>query len=297
VIEVVNQWDGSRQTFKGLDGVRECFEGFFGYMTDISDLAAPVVNVQEATSDIAGNVLLIWKVPASGVMDATDTFVFDKAQPSKILRQNVVLYREDPAGKGVAAEESPPLNGGVVLEGWKNHFSAFAGQDVPKVLMDYTENSVIHLYNEFSGELIKYEGLVGVEQCFTDMFKNMPCLTDVAAPIQHLEEIDDGGVLLLIWRVPCSGYKRATDTFIFDKNGKILMQNIVVRQEQLEAESSTSVAKAIKFFALEDLHVKAAPLFPIGFVMAAFFVWRGRRTSAPQLERSIADQGVELGQC
>ena len=52
----------------------------------MSDLTAPVIDV-DGDNEM---VFLVWRCPASGIMDGTDTFLFD--DESKIRRQNVV-YR------------------------------------------------------------------------------------------------------------------------------------------------------------------------------------------------------------
>ena len=81
-------WDtatGTRSDFKGLEQVKACFVGLFEKLSDLSTLAAPVVEVQEEQ----GMVFLVWECPGSGVAKATDTFVF---VGNKIKRQNVVVF-------------------------------------------------------------------------------------------------------------------------------------------------------------------------------------------------------------
>lgn len=53
--------------------------------SDTSDMTAPVIDVEEESK----MVFLIWKCPASGFIDATDTFTFDGE--NMIRRQNVVF--------------------------------------------------------------------------------------------------------------------------------------------------------------------------------------------------------------
>merc|ERR1719409_1787441 len=59
-------------------------------------------------------------------------------------------------------------------------------------------------------------------------------VSDVKAPIQGVKEGSYGGPggVFLIWSAAKSGYKTATDTFIFDADGKILVQNVVVHYEE-----------------------------------------------------------------
>merc|ERR1719454_862194 len=81
-------------TFKGLDGVRSCFEGLFKTLHDCSDLAAPIIHVDESEKwsslKTFGQVFLVWNCPASSYHRATDTFIFNSK--GKITRQNVVLH-------------------------------------------------------------------------------------------------------------------------------------------------------------------------------------------------------------
>jgi len=67
-------------------GARSLFEGLFEALSDQSDLAAPMVQVDEDSK----NVFLIWRCPASGFLDATDTFLID-GNTNKIHRQNVFV--------------------------------------------------------------------------------------------------------------------------------------------------------------------------------------------------------------
>ncbi|CAM9738547.1 unnamed protein product [Hapterophycus canaliculatus] len=55
-------------------------------MVDRSDLAAPMIEVSEDNKMI----FLIWRNPASGFLDATDTFLLD-GDTKKIYRQNVAF--------------------------------------------------------------------------------------------------------------------------------------------------------------------------------------------------------------
>ena len=65
---------GEKSEHKGLVAIRAVFDGLFKQLSDLSTLEAPVVDVEENP----GMVFLIWKCPGCGVLNATDTFVFDK---------------------------------------------------------------------------------------------------------------------------------------------------------------------------------------------------------------------------
>lgn len=127
---------------------------------------------------------------------------------------------------------------------WDNHFSAFGSQDVEKILIDYSEDSVIHTFDQTTGTKTVYTGLAGVRECFVGLFKSLPDTSDLAAPVQVVKEAtaDAPGSVFLIWSCSRSGYSQATDTFIFDSASKILRQNVVFAYQDPTGDG-TVVAK------------------------------------------------------
>ena len=231
VITVYNQLTGSNTVYSGLDGVRSCFVELFGSLYDISDLAAPIITVKEASLHEPGSVFLIWSAAASGYSYATDTFIFDSA--SKILWQNVVVSYLDPRGDGSITRvdnTETPTGSGPVHDGWANHFAAFGAQDVDMIMADYVDESEITVYNSADGSSTVFTGLNGVRECFVQLFSNLWDLSDLIAPIVHVDEAtpDKAGQVFLIWAAPASGYQTATDTFLFNMEGKITRQHVVV---------------------------------------------------------------------
>lgn len=173
------------------------------------------------------------------------TRFFDRM--GKIVRQNVVITYSPPGGALPAAEkalEVPSGGGGPVDLAWANHFAAFGAQSVEQILADYVEESVITVYNQVDQTKTVYEGLSGVNECFADLFQNLSDCSDLAAPVQHCEESSSGcAQVFLIWSCGASGYKTATDTFIFNGSGKILRQNVVAHYEK---PKKTRAAKTVK---------------------------------------------------
>ncbi len=220
-IIVFNWHDNTETEYNGMAGAKECFTGLFGALTDMSGLEVPQAIVEEGNPK---QVFLIWRCPTSGFTHATDTFLFDDA--GKIVRQTVVIYNEGaPAGKAPLCTEP---QGGPVQASWDNHFAAFGGQDVDKVLKDYTENSVIKVYDQITGELAEFKGLKGVKELFTGLFKDLHDTSGLAAPAIRVDPGSEGiaGSVFLVWRCPTSGFTHVTDTFLFDEDGKIAKQNI-----------------------------------------------------------------------
>ena len=106
---------------------------------------------------------------------------------------------------------------------------------------DYTEDSVIIVYDQTSGGKTVFTGLAGVRDCFTSLFARLSDLSDLAAPVSEVNEAANGqpGSVFLIWRCPASGYAAATDTFTFDNQGKIIMQNVVVQNSPPVVDDQT----------------------------------------------------------
>merc|ERR1711924_457117 len=218
-----------------MGGAKECFTGLFGALTDMSGLEVPQAIVEEGNPK---QVFLIWRCPTSGFTHATDTFLFDDA--GKIVRQTVVIYNEGaPAGKAPLCTEP---QGGPVQASWDNHFAAFGGQDVDKVLKDYTENSVIKVYDQITGELAEFKGLKGVKELFTGLFKALHDTSGLAAPAIRVDPGSEGiaGSVFLVWRCPTSGFTHVTDTFLFDEDGKIAKQNIVASRRRSSRQAGTT---------------------------------------------------------
>merc|ERR1711924_383090 len=76
--------------------------------------------------------------------------------------------------------------------GWDNHFAAFGGQDVDKILKDHTEKSVIKVYDQITGELAEFKGLKGVKELFTGLFKDLHDTSGLAAPAIRVDPGSEG---------------------------------------------------------------------------------------------------------
>ena len=112
-----------------------------------------------------------------------------------------------------------------VQAAWDNHFSAFGEQNVDKILLDYTEESEILIWDTAAEKTTKFKGLEGAKTCFTQLFGALSDLSTLKAPLVEVQE--DPGMVFLVWECPGCGYQKVTDTFLF-KGNKILRQNIVV---------------------------------------------------------------------
>jgi ketosteroid isomerase-like protein len=226
VLVTYNKANGESCEHCGIAAIRKMFEGTFKAMTDLSTFEAIHNQVYTFPN---GNAFLVWKCPSSHVEYATDTFIFD--QNGKIRFQTFVGW----FGKNLVAPENeqarvvsvPPKSTGVIHDHWNNHFSAFGAQDVEKILKDYNEQSVVVVHEKASNKTTEYRGLADIRQCFKGLFSILSDLSSLAAPYIRVEEGDFPSVFL-IWQCPSSGIVSATDTFVFDTNGIISYQKVVV---------------------------------------------------------------------
>ena len=114
---------------------------------------------------------------------------------------------------------------GTVRAAWDNHFSAFGGQDLEKILLDYNEESEIIVWDTKTGSRSDFKGVAQVKDLFTGLFAKLSDLSTLNAPLIEVQE--SSSMVFLVWECPGCGYEKVTDTFIF-KGDKILRQNIVV---------------------------------------------------------------------
>merc|ERR550514_2409430 len=112
-----------------------------------------------------------------------------------------------------------------VDEAWANHFAAFGGQDVAKIMLDYTEESKITTFNHATQTKEIHTGTTEIEAFFTGLFKAMPDLSELAAP-EIICETEPFKQTYLCWSCPSSGIVSAHNTFFYNDSYKIIRQNI-----------------------------------------------------------------------
>eukprot|EP00750_Incisomonas_marina_P006834 INCI14725.5.p1 GENE.INCI14725.5~~INCI14725.5.p1 ORF type:complete len:560 (-),score=100.95 INCI14725.5:1691-3370(-) len=219
-----NMSSGGQSAFNGLAEIQKFFEETFTSMQDLSSLA---VRHSHTNACPEPSAFLVWECPSSGIEYATDTFIFDEA--GKIQVQTLVVWIAD----GIGFAGQPNLNlttapqSGPVQASWNNHFAAFGGQNMSLLLKDYSDRSVICVHDKTSNTSAFYRGLTGVTQCFTGLFAKLSDLSTLGAPVVHVREGPFGAVFL-VWKCPSSGVSKGTDTFVFDGEGLISYQHVVV---------------------------------------------------------------------
>ena len=121
--------------------------------------------------------------------------------------------------------DAPAYNPTSVQEAWDNHFSAFGGQDLDKIMLDYDNSSVLKAYDFTSKVQYTHVGEVAIRGFFAGLFTLLSDLSGLTAPTVEVTEAPNKQVYL-IWTCPTSGITSAQDTFIYTDAFKISRQNI-----------------------------------------------------------------------
>ena len=111
-----------------------------------------------------------------------------------------------------------------------NHFEAFGEQSLEKIMLDYTEASVVEVFNWSSGELETKTGRTEISEMFAGFWAGMAPggWGKMEAPVRKArdEPVRCG---FLIWSAPENKIALAQDTFIYSKNFKIATQTFAGR--------------------------------------------------------------------
>jgi len=248
---------------RGLHAIKSMFDGLFDGLQGCTDAGVTgglgaKLEVVEPTMSTPGSVFLVWECAHAGFYKATDTFVFEGVM---IRKQNIVIETKSSAASSSLLQQfgaSDPIlagpdwayNPNTVQEAWNNHFAAFGkgatanvGDDhteaLDMIMKDYTEASVVHIaaYAEGATAIPTFDvhqGVDAIRAMFNGLFDTIDDTCNLGAPLVEVTG-DEGGAhvakqVFLVWRIPASKYKWATDTFVFDEDLKIVKQNIVVVQ-------------------------------------------------------------------
>ena len=228
ILNIYDAGSGVKRQYVGLSEIGDAFTALFAQLTDLSGLAAPVVEVDE----VRGEVFLVWECPSSGVRKATDTFSF---VGSKIMAQTFAIYPTDGASpvQPVGLTIGSPMtgdtgNGGIVDNAINHHYGAFFGADLAATLEDYADNIEFNTHDLRTGVTTTCTGMTCVSNSFAPLYDMDRSV--IALDFTNTNEADAatgfGGVVLLHFSWP--GYFTTwKDTFVFDNTGKIKVQNAV----------------------------------------------------------------------
>lgn len=199
-------------------------------------VAAPAVAAQTAPTVAASAVTtpLITTMAAQPVTYLSSQGQVTYAQtpvtlPSTLPSTTSYVYNYAAPVQTVVVGSTAAYFPGSVQAAWDNHFKAFGDQDLDKIMLDYDETSVARVYNNADGKKVEFTGLTAIRGMFEQLFKDLPDLKTLEAPIIDVDAA--GNQVFLVWKCPGCGFDTATDTFIFGPDFKIKRQNIVITKK------------------------------------------------------------------
>ena len=218
---------------RGRAEIREMFSGFW---TSVGEWKGFKSVHEYCTNDPAvRSGFLVWAAPGNGILQATDTFVYD--ENFKIIRQTFVGGQAASKTNGHAADVASKTNGHAAdatsyrptcsEDVFKNHADAFAEQDVDKIMLDYTEDTVFSGFDHASGAPFEKRGRAEIREMFSGFWTSVGEWKGFKSVHEYCTNDPAVRSGFLVWAAPGNGILQATDTFVYDENFKIIRQTFV----------------------------------------------------------------------
>ena len=110
---------------------------------------------------------------------------------------------------------------------FKNHACAFAEQDVDKIMLDYTDESVFSGFDHATGEPFEKRGRTEIRDMFSGFWSAIGEWKGFQSVHEYCTNEPAVRSGFLVWAAPGNGILQATDTFVYDENFKIIRQTFV----------------------------------------------------------------------
>lgn len=262
---IVTIWDIAKSdaqanvTHEG-DAIGNMFKTLLGSLQDCDDFDSKW-KLNQPTSSSPGSVFLLWSCAKDGLNKATSTFIFvgDKIRKHNIVIDTGAVSENLLQSAGVSQEpRAADYTPDSVKAAWHNHLVAFRlGADakddhstkvaLDKLMLDYTEDSVVHAAFYVGGTIpavVEHKGLASIRWRYAQIFKDIEKKEDAKGIFFEMSEEKSSGPVdqvFLISKIPASKIVWSTDTFIFDKNLKIIKQNMVVVNAVTDEAGSSGI--------------------------------------------------------
>jgi len=107
-----------------------------------------------------------------------------------------------------------------------NHFDAFGEQNIDKIMLDYTEDSILTGFDWSSGDAFEKRGVADIRAMFSGFWDAVGKWKVMEAPHKQCTDTPFKTGFLL-WAAPQNGCPQCTDTFVYDDDFKIIRQTYV----------------------------------------------------------------------
>lgn len=257
------------KTYKGTDAIKGFFTELFTQLDqNISNVVAlgpkafdtpdAGASIMEKTGDEVANanVFLTWRTQNldKPIDYATDSFSWKTVGDNFVINLQTIVTTEPQGACEETTASEPPAPDNPLKQGWDNHFACFGARNATTECMmaDYTETSIVQLWDNTKNELKTYTGIDPIQDMFKALFMAMADeRTDAddkdteGLQVGLLELNAKYSSVFLVWE--STSHPKATDTFTF-VGDKIARQNIVVsskRASGVAREVSTAAERAV----------------------------------------------------
>jgi len=228
VLKIFNQADGSLETWTGLAELRVGFTGLLGKFTNMSDVTVPVSFIEENSPQGQGGAFTAGSNHASGFTFFHDVFVADA--DGKLFRQDAFIHYIAPKTENFAEASAAHAVPGPVHKSIAHHGEAFGKLDVDSILLDFTDDSALRIFNQADGSFETFQGLAELRVGFTGLLKKFTNMSDITVPVSIIEEnsLQGPGGAFTAGSNKASGFTFFSDAFVADANGKLFRQNAFI---------------------------------------------------------------------
>ena len=247
-VVVYNAVDDAMDTYTGLAEIAALFTSLFATWTTAE---APLLVTKEA--EVEGypipSVLHVWENTATDAPAAkttkvkgTSTLVLDVTRGVRsIIRHTMVLFPDEGPGgrrnrRGTSNRRAAA--GGPTQAKFNFLKAAYERRNEQRCAQSYTDASRVTVHNLRTGVTVVHKGKADIRRYYAALFSSFYDDSNASFPVVRIEETPVRSVLM-VSKVPASGYT-GVNTYLFDAQGTIVRQTVVMRTEPPTTTTSTT---------------------------------------------------------
>lgn len=249
------------EEFKGKDAIRGMFEGLFqtfgggATLNTLGPWENEAVVLGGVQDDQYANVFATWRTDGA-IAHAAETATFKNTLRNSMIAQHNIVINQAGKACSTGRDKSPVFCGtvsgavkaGICRSWWgenvagpgagsdKGQGNNLAHLDIENIMLDYSANSVVQLFDTRTKIYIYFDNIAAVRQMHIDMIKTITDNDAISGKVlpfgikQILLEVNEAtNTVLFVFS--CTVYPKATMTFRFENTGdkpKILRMNMHV---------------------------------------------------------------------
>jgi hypothetical protein len=113
----------------------------------------------------------------------------------------------------------------------KHYLERFGHRDLEGIVKDYSNNAI--MVNIINGERNSYHGHKEIKESFQEIFQSHPTV-DSTFTLKHIIIHERYATAVWTAKTPTKIFPRSSETFLFDRNGKITKQFFTCQVKEIE---------------------------------------------------------------